>query len=356
MDYNWSLISPTNPTNYTFDRFLGVDKSGIFYASFKGPGIVADPDIASNNILRSIDGVNWTNPFSISDNTGFYSILDTGTIVWALPVTAGAYLTAYLYYSTDHGLTWHAWTSVGPAAWTNGCVGTDGHLYMLRNGKGYGIYVIANNLTYTTWGYTNSGHAYNSVCIDSANNVYAVFDDGTVFRFTQTMGSIYTTLTQLQNNVIYVAKVGSTYLAFDQTNKLVLSSPDADVNDWTSVSALAGINGTRPINLSDGSLLIIDYDTNTGLHKLKIISSDLSSITDTSRYVGTAGISLFAVVNNIIYYAAGNQLFAGTPVLTKQLYVHYNYGWQAVSQVYSRQNGIWKQVSSINGSLNGVWK
>lgn len=357
MSYAWATITPVNPSGYTYDSFLGMDNAGVFYATFKGPDLSDSPGVASHNLMRSIDGSNWTNPLTISDNTKFKEVVDTGSVLWALPVTAGGYVTAYLYYSKDHGLTWHAWTSVGPCAWTNGCAGTDGHLYMLRNGNGYGVYVIADNLTYTTWGYTNSSHYYNYITIDSGNNVYAQFDDGTLYRFTQSMGSIYTTLTQLKGLVTCVAKTGSTYLAFDTTNSLVLSSPDADVNDWTAVSALAGLKVTSfARTMANGSILVLTTDSGTGGYKLSVISADLAAVTDIKQVTESSGLwpTAINVVNNVIYYGVGNQLYIGTPVVTKTLYV-YSGGWKTVQSVYTSSGGVWKQATSISGTLNGKW-
>lgn len=354
MSYNFSTITPTLPTGYTsWSNYLGADLSGIMY---KMAYYTNDTyPYGYYSIFRSIDGITWTNPFHIAsidssspDNGSFSRIVDTGNIVWGIPVTSGSYLQDYLYYTTDHGITWHAYTTLNRMAWWNAAAGTDGHLYAISDTYNTGIYRIADNLTYTTWGFTASGHEYNSVWLDAGNNVYAQFDNGNLYRFTQTgNGVIYTTLTQLNNNVRHVAYNGSTYLAFDYTNKVILSSPDADVSDWVSTS-FGTITGSYPITLSDGSILYIDTTTS----QLKLISNDLTTIT--TLYDASVGIVNVSAAGDI-YASSDNTIIKGTKVLTKQLYVGYGGSWKPVTSIYVGVNGAWK-LATPYGGLNGAWK
>lgn len=361
MSYSWTTITPTVPSGYTFVTLIGVDTTDILYAYFTGPLIPPDNVYNYGCVGRSADGgQTWTNMFysDTLSNVMMQKVVDTGSVVWLLPQST-SYTPHYLYYTTDHGLTWKTCTNGGSRSWETIAV-AGGCIYGVSNTYSGSIIRITESQICSVMGYSSSDHVYDSVCTDSQGNVFGFYDTYAIYKFTQAgIPTIYTTLTGLGSprqvsNIVYV---GGRWLAFDSAAKAVLASPDADVDDWTVQSSLVGVNAMSSTCISPGgALYFLNYDSNTGYSKIQYIPSDLSAVVDAGLPAITAFHKYLAIdSNNNIYATTSTGILKGTYTATKTLYVYHG-SWKPVQAAYTSSGGVWKQASSISGTLSGKWK
>ena len=128
------------------------------FAGFGNAGIYLGSENGSNNIVRSVDGTNWTTVTltggaAFTDGVVFaHGLLDDGSSTYTPSrfVAVGSAGTADQVYYSDNGVTWTAATlGAGPHG-TGAAIAFDGTNFVLIFGNDLGVYRSADGIT---WNY-----------------------------------------------------------------------------------------------------------------------------------------------------------------------------------------------------------